>query len=61
MLPRNLEIVGYENVHMLLEAMPKFLWIQKLYEGQVVVQCSRHLEKLNMTRPCNSLCKLHPP
>jgi len=34
------KIIGYENVHKLLEAMPKFVWIQKICEGQVVMQCS---------------------
>jgi hypothetical protein len=31
-----------------LEAMLEFMSIQKLCEGQVVMQCSWHLEKLNM-------------
>ncbi len=30
-------IVKYENVHKFLEAMLKFVWIWKLYEGQVVM------------------------
>jgi hypothetical protein len=30
----------YDNVHKFLEAMPKFVWTQKLCEGQVVMQCS---------------------
>jgi hypothetical protein len=42
------QVVGYEIVHKLLEAMPKFVWIHKICEGQVVKQCFRHLEKLNM-------------
>ncbi len=42
------KIVGYENVLKLLEAMLGFVKIQKLCESQVVMQCSEHLEKLNM-------------
>ncbi len=34
------KIAKYENVHKLLETMPKFVWIQKLCDGQVVMQCS---------------------
>ncbi len=30
-------IAGYENVHKLLEAMPEFVWIWKLCEGQIVM------------------------
>ncbi len=30
-------ITRYENVHKLLEAMPKFVWIWKFCEGQVVI------------------------
>jgi len=30
-------IARYENVHKLLKAMPKFMWIWKLCEGQVVM------------------------
>jgi len=33
------------------ETMPKFVWIQKFCEGQIVMECFWHLEKLNMTRP----------
>jgi hypothetical protein len=43
------QIVGHEIIHKLLEAMLEFVWIQKLCEGQVVMQCSWHLEKLNMS------------
>jgi hypothetical protein len=39
-------IARYENVHKLLEAMPKFVWILKLYEGQVVMYYFWHLQKL---------------
>jgi hypothetical protein len=42
--------MGYENVHKLLEAMPKFVQIWKHCEGQVVMQCFWHLEKLNMIK-----------
>ncbi len=28
------KIIGYENVHKLLVAMPKFVWIQKLCEAK---------------------------
>jgi hypothetical protein len=31
------QVVGYEIVHKLLEAMPKFVRIWKLYESQVVM------------------------
>jgi hypothetical protein len=31
------------------EAMLKFVWIWKFCEGQVVMECSLHFEKLNMT------------
>jgi hypothetical protein len=34
------KIIGYENVLKLLEAIPKFVWIPKLWEGQIVMQCS---------------------
>jgi hypothetical protein len=30
-------IIMYENVYKFLEAMPEFVWIWKLCEGQVVM------------------------
>ncbi len=30
-------VTRYDNVHKLLEAMPKFVWIWKLCEDQVVM------------------------
>jgi hypothetical protein len=34
------QVAGYDNVGKLLEAMLEFMSIQKLCEGQVVMQCS---------------------
>jgi hypothetical protein len=31
------QVARYEIVHKLLEPMPKFVWIRKLCEGQVVM------------------------
>ncbi len=42
------QVTRYENVGKFLEALPKFVSIQKFCEGQVVMQCFWHLEKLNM-------------
>jgi hypothetical protein len=42
------QVARYDIIHKLLEIMPTFVWIQKLFEGQVVMQCFQHLEKLNM-------------
>jgi len=32
------QVIGYENVGKLLEAMPKFVSNRKFFEGQVVIQ-----------------------
>jgi len=34
-----------------METMLEFVWIQKFCEGQVIMPCFWHLEKLNMIQP----------